>query len=90
MATLHQILQEARKDAAVYYREFGAASSPQGLAWIKEAWADVRHDLKLSAKAAARFKHVYRNGLAEEMERLALADRDKRTRGASNGASGRP
>jgi hypothetical protein len=51
--SLHaKVVDEARRDAAAYYKGFRSAAGAEPTDWVTEAWADLRRDLKLPPESA--------------------------------------
>jgi hypothetical protein len=66
-----KVLNDARLDAAAYFREFRAAAGLDGTGWVEEAWADLRRFLKLDPETADHLWPVYWEAFRAETERLA-------------------
>jgi hypothetical protein len=47
-----KVVDEVRRDAAAYYREFRSTVGAEPTDWVKEAGADLRRDLKLPPETA--------------------------------------
>jgi hypothetical protein len=69
-----KILDEAPRDAATFFREFQCSIGPDNaqLAWLAEAWDDIRSDFDLSADEAYRLFPDYWKAFRGETERLAV------------------
>jgi hypothetical protein len=70
--SLHaKVVDEARRDAAAYFREFRATVGPKGMNWVAEAWDDIKCDFELAPDVAEEFWPVYWEAFSQETERLA-------------------
>jgi hypothetical protein len=70
--SLHaKVVDEARRDAAAYYKEFRSAAGAEPPDWVTEAWADLRRDLKLPPEAADQLWRAYWQAFSKETARLA-------------------
>jgi hypothetical protein len=65
------IADEARRAAAVYYREYEDTVENEGDDWVVEAWADLRRDFQLSAVDVIEAWPLYWGALREETKRRA-------------------
>jgi hypothetical protein len=67
------VIDEAKKDAATFFREFQHAvgTDQTELDWVTEAWADIRVDFDLKAEEADALWPVYWKAFAAETARLA-------------------
>jgi hypothetical protein len=68
-----EIIDEAKKDAGAFFREFQHAvtNDQADLDWVAEAWADIRHDFDLDRDEADRLWPAYWKAFSEETLRLA-------------------
>jgi hypothetical protein len=67
------VIDEAKKDAAAFFREFqhAAGADQHELDWVTEAWADIREDFDLEAEEADGLWPVYWEAFLAETVRLA-------------------
>jgi hypothetical protein len=65
------VICEAHRDAAAYFRKFRCPVGPNTTDWVTEAWADIRHDLKLTPEVAEVLWPAYWEAFSQETERLA-------------------
>jgi hypothetical protein len=71
--SLHaKVVDDARRDAAAYYKEFRSAAGGEPTDWVKEAWDDLRRDLKLPPHKVDRLWPAFWKAISEETVRLAL------------------
>jgi hypothetical protein len=70
-----RIEDEARRDAAAYFREFRRAFGHEGLDWLAEAWADINSDLALTADQASGLWLVYWTAFNDETMNLEAKSR---------------
>jgi hypothetical protein len=66
-----KVVDEARRDAAAYYKEFRSAVGPEATDWVTEAWADLRCDLKMPPETADQLWPEYWQAFCKETARLA-------------------
>jgi hypothetical protein len=66
-----KVVDEARRDAAAYYRESRSAVGAEPTDWVKEAWDDVRRDFKLPPETADELWRAYWQAFSKETARLA-------------------
>jgi hypothetical protein len=66
-----KVVDDARRDAAAYYREFRSAVGAEATGWVTEAWADLRRDLKLPPETADQLWPAYWEAFSKETARLA-------------------
>jgi hypothetical protein len=63
---------EARLDAIAYVREFRSRVGPEGMHWVREAWAALSRHLQLSSEQADQLWPEYLSAFSAETIRLAL------------------
>jgi len=65
-----KVVDEARRDAAAYFREFRGPVGPDTTNWVAEAWANLRRDFKLAPGVAKKLWPSYWEAFAQETARL--------------------
>jgi hypothetical protein len=68
-----KVVDEARRDAAAFFREFQHAVGPDrvDLDWVAQAWTDIVNDFHVKRSVAPRLWEAYWTTFSEETARLA-------------------